>query len=168
MRAHYEAWWADVAPRVNEPSPLVIGSDAQPITLLSPADWFDVILDQQLQVRTALPRSAPWHLEAARDGRYTFELRRWPREADIPLRAGTPVFKAVDGELPAGKALPIASAKLKVGDVEQTRPVSADDKFVRFTLPLTKGDVQAQTWFYDEAGKELCGAYYVYVSVENP
>ncbi len=164
MRSHYEAWWADVEPRVNVLSRLIIGSDAEPITLLSPADWQDVILDQQLQIRTALPRNAHWNLDVARDGDYTFELRRWPREADLPLRAGAPPFEGVDGGLPEGKPLPIATAKLKVGDVEMSAPVSADEKRVRFTVSLKKGDVQAQTWFYDAGGAQLGGAYYVYVA----
>jgi hypothetical protein len=163
MREHYEKWWADVEPRVNVLSRLIIGSDAEPLTLLSPADWQDLLLDQQLQVRAALARNSHWNLEVARDGDYTFELRRWPREADLPLRAGVPPFKGIDGGLPEGKALPIAKAKLKVGDVEMTLPLTADDKLVRFSVPLKKGDVQAQTWFYDDAGAELCGAYYVYV-----
>jgi arylsulfatase len=163
MRKHYETWWADIEPRVNVLSRLVIGSDAEPLTLLSPADWQDLLLDQQLQVRTALARNSHWNLEVARNGEYTFELRRWPREADLPLRAGAPPFKGVDGELPAGKALPIAKARLKVAGTELSAAVGPDDQFVRFSLPLTKGDVQAQTWLYDDAGKELCGAYYVYV-----
>jgi hypothetical protein len=163
MREHYEAWWADVEPRVNVLSRLIIGSDAAPLTLLSPADWQDLLLDQQLQVRTALARNAPWNLEVAHDGDYTFELRRWPREADLPLRAAAAPFKGVDGGFPDGKALPIAKAKLKVGDVELTAPVAVNDKLVRFTIALKKGDVQAQTWFYDDAGTALCGAYYVYV-----
>lgn len=168
MRGHYETWWADVEPRVNELSPLVVGSDAEPTTLLSPADWQDVILDQQRDVRVALPRNGPWNLEVSRDGVYVFELRRWPREADVAIRAGVPPFKAVDGELPEGKALPIAKATLKVGDIQLSSPVSADDKFIRFSIPLKKGDVQAQTWFYDDAGTELCGAYYVYVERTAP
>jgi arylsulfatase A-like enzyme len=165
MRAHYETWWADVEPRVNVLSRLPIGNDGEPTTLLSAADWQDLLLDQQLQIRTALPRNSHWNLEVVRDGDYTFELRRWPREADLSLRAGAPTFKGVDGGLPEGKPLPIARARLKVGDVELSAPVAADEKSVRFTLPLKKGDVQAQTWFYDDAGAELCGAYYVYVSL---
>jgi arylsulfatase A-like enzyme len=168
MRAHYEAWWADVEPRVNVLSRLPIGTEAEPVTLLSPADWQDLLLDQQFQVRSALARNSHWNLEVARDGRYAFELRRWPREADVPLRAGVPPFKGNDGDLPEGKALPIAKAKLKVGDAEFTAPLSVEDKLVRFTVPLKKGDVQAQTWFYDEAGAELCGAYYLYVWREKP
>jgi arylsulfatase len=163
MREHYESWWADVEPRVNELSRLVIGSDAEPLTLLSPADWQDLLLDQQLQVRNGLARNSHLNLEVARDGDYVFELRRWPREADVPIRAGVPTFKGVDGSLSAGKALPIATARLNVGEVDRSTDVTADDRFVRFTIRLPKGEVQAQSWFYDESGAELCGAYYVYV-----
>jgi len=164
MRAHYEAWWADVEPRVNVLSRLPIGADAEPVTLLSAADWQDLLLDQQVQVRAGLARNSHWNLEVARDGDYVFELRRWPREADLPLRAGAAAFKATDGQLPEGKPLPIARARLKVGDLERTAAVSADEKCIRFSVPLKAGDVQAQTFFYDAAGAELCGAYYVYVA----
>ena len=163
MRAHYDAWWADVEPRVNVLSRLPIGTDAEPVTLLSAADWQDLLLDQQVQVRAGLARNAHWNLEVTRDGEYVFELRRWPREADLPLRAGAPPFKGVDGEIKEGKPLPIARARLKVGNAEGTADVSADDKCVRLTVRLKAGDVQAQTFFEDAAGAELCGAYYVYV-----
>ncbi len=163
MRAHYARWWAEIEPRVNELSNLIIGSDAEPITLLSAADWQDVFLDQQRQVRLGEARSAPWGLEVARDGVYAFELRRWPREADLPLTAGTPAFAGVDGDLPAGQPLPIAKAKLRVGAFEQTQELQKDAKFARFVVPLQRGPVQAQTWFYDADGQELCGAYYAYV-----
>jgi arylsulfatase len=163
MRAHYDAWWADVEPRVNVLSRLPIGTEVEPVTLLSAADWQDLLLDQQVQVRAGLARNSHWNLQVARDGEYVFELRRWPREADLPLRAGVPAFKTIDGELPEGKSLPIARAKLKVGAVELAAPVSADEKSVRFSLRLKAADVEAQTWFFDADGAELCGAYYVYV-----
>jgi hypothetical protein len=133
---------------------------------VSAADWQDVLLDQQLQVRTALPRNSHWNLEVARDGTYVFELRRWPREADLPLRAGAPPFEGVDGGLPEGKPLPVVRARLKLDGVEFSQPVGADQKHVRFSVPLKKGNVQAQTWFYDEPGADLCGAYYVNVERE--
>ncbi len=163
LRAHYARWWADIAPRVNELSDLVIGSEAEPETLLSAADWQDVFLDQQAQVRRGLDRTGAWGLEVARDGQYTFELRRWPREADLPLNAPAPEFKAADGGLPAGNALPIARARIRVGDAERSLDLASGDKAATFTIPLKKGRTKAQTWFHDAAGKELCGAYYVYV-----
>ncbi len=163
MREHYDAWWADVEPAVNTLSDITIGSEAEPLTLLSPADWQDVFLDQQRQVRRGEAKSGPWGLDVARDGTYVFELRRWPREADAALAAALPVFRQVDGELPEGTALPIARAKLRVGTFEQMRDANPGDTFVRFDVPLKKGPTKAQAWFYDAAGKELCGVYYVYV-----
>jgi len=41
-------------------------------------------------------------------------------------------------------------------------PATAQGEAV-FTLRLAEGWTKMQTWFYDEAGKELSGAYYVYV-----
>jgi hypothetical protein len=97
-------------------------------------------------------------------GSYEFALRRWPKEAGIAISAGAPEAKLTDGVYSAGKALPIAKARLKIGDFDQTLPVVATDKTVIFTVPLkTTARLQMQTWFYDEQGKELCGAYYVYV-----
>jgi hypothetical protein len=166
MREHYERWWADVEPAVNELADVSIGSEAEPETMLSAADWQDVFVDQQLQVRAGVERSGPWRLNVVRDGRYVFELRRWPREADAALSAGLPPFKFFDGEYPEGKALPIAKAKLGIGEIERTSNVTPGDKQVRFTVELKAGRTKAQTWFYDADGKELCGAYYVYVHRE--
>ena len=117
-------------------------------------------------MRIGLQRSGPWGIDVAADGNYIFELRRWPREAGAALTAPMPPFKAVDGEYVAGKSLPIARAKLRIADIERTADVNADEKFVRFTVPLKKGTTTAQTWFYDPADNELCGAYYVYVQRE--
>jgi arylsulfatase len=163
MREHYEKWWSGVEPTVNTLSDITIGSEAEPLTMLSAADWQDVFLDQQRQVRAGARRNGPWGLDVARDGEYVFELRRWPREAEVAVSAGVPELKHVDGGLPAGKALPIAKARLRVGTFEQTREVKPADTSVSFVVPLRKGQLKAQTWFYDADGKELCGAYYVYV-----
>lgn len=163
MRAHYEKWWADIAPQMNVLSDIVVGSDAEPETLLSPADWQDVFLDQQRQVRRGSPVSGPWGVQAARAGAYRFELRRWPREADLPMTSAAPKAKLVDGSMEPGTPLPIAKAKLRAGSWEKTVDVAADAKLVEFIAPLSEKPTKVQTWFYDAQGKELCGAYYVYV-----
>ena len=90
MRAHYDAWWAKVAPRVNEHSAITIGAKAEDPTQLSPADWEDSFLDQGAQVRAGLRRNGAWNLLVARSGTYEIELRRWAREANAPLAAGLP------------------------------------------------------------------------------
>ena len=61
MRAHYERWWAGVVSRVNEFSPIHIGSDRENPTMLSPCDWQDVFLDQGAQMILMLRGDAPGH-----------------------------------------------------------------------------------------------------------
>jgi len=163
MRAHYEEWWARVAPRVNELSMIHVGSDAQDSTLLSACDWQDVFLDQSRQVRQGLARSGAWGVAVERSGVYEIVLRRWPVEAGLPIRSAAPEHPVEDGTYPAGVALPIARARLRVANVDHARVVGPLDKAVTFRVELEAGKTQLQTWFDDADGRELCGAYYVYV-----
>jgi arylsulfatase len=164
MQAHYDKWWAGVALRLDDFSPISIGSDRENPVTLTAADWANVYCDNMQNLRAGLNRNGPWHLLVERDGTYEIELRRWPREADAAITAGVPAFKAVDGGLPAGKALPIARARLKLGSVDETKAVAPAAKGVTFTLRLKAGTrTTLQTWFYDASGKELCGAYFAYV-----
>ena len=163
MRRHYDQWWQGVAPEINRFGRIVIGSVAEPNSLLSPCEWADVFLDQMAQVRRGERKNGVWHLEVDRDGEYEFELRRWPAEADLPLAAAAPPYRGVDGEYPAGAALPIAKARLKMADFEKAVAVDPKDAAVSFRVTLARGQADLQTWFYDEGGQELCGAYFVYV-----
>jgi hypothetical protein len=105
--------------------------------------------------------NAPWYVEVASDGRYEISLRRWPKEAHTAIAAGLPPYHGVDGSFPEGKALPAAKARLKIGDVDVSKPVAPDDRAATFTVQLAAGNAELWTWFYDAAGKELCGAFYV-------
>ena len=163
MRAHYERWWSAIAPRLNEHSAITIGAGAENPVQLSPADWEDSFLDQGAQIRAGLHRNGVWNLQVARSGTYEIELRRWAREADAPLVAALPPYRHADGEFPAGTALPVAKARLKIGAFDQNQAVNPLDHAVSFTLKLKAGRTQLQTWFYDATGAEISGAYYVYV-----
>ena len=164
MRAHYATWWQRVEPRMNEFSAIVLGADAENPVQLSPADWADAFLDQAAQVRAGVRRNGPWHVEVERAGDYEIELRRWPREADMPIASGLPKQPHAFGEFTVGVALPIAKARLKVGDFDQARDVSAGDKSVIFKMALPRGRTQLQTWFSGADGRDIAGAYYVYVT----
>jgi arylsulfatase A-like enzyme len=163
MRAHYEEWWSGVETRMNEFGAIVIGGDAENPGLLSPADWQDVFLDQAAQVRLGLRANGAWNVIVDRDGDYEFELRRWPREADAPLSAELPQTKFTDGVSAPGVPLPIAKARFKIADFDESRPAAQRDKAVTFVAQLKAGRTQLQTWFLDAENNELCGAYYVYV-----
>ena len=163
LRAHYEAWWKGVEPTLDTFQPVHIGSEEENPVLLSPTEWADVFLDQGGQIRSGTRRNGQWHVMVEQDGDYDFELRRWAREADVPMRDPVPAHKGEYGQSKEGVALPVHKAKLRFGEKRVSHPVGAKDKKVVFKLPLTKGRTTMQTWFYDDAGKEICGAYYVYV-----
>jgi arylsulfatase len=168
MRAHYEKWWAGVEPRLQDFSPISIGSEKENPGRLSAADWANVYCDNAYDVRNGLNKNGVWHILVEQDGSYEIELRRWPKEADANIVDGVPAFKAVDGGVGAagqvaGKALPIAKARLKLGTVDESKAVAAGDKGITFEVNLKAGKTTMQTWFNDKADKQLCGAYYVYV-----
>ena len=163
MKSHYDDWWKGVAPRVHEFGAITLGSDRHNPTMLSPCEWQDVFLDQAAQVRRGEQKNGVWTVDVDRAGPYEFSLRRWPVEANAALRAGLPKYQAVDGVYIEGKALPIAGARLRIGDEERTQAVEADDMAATFRLRLPAGRMDLQTWFLDDAGEALGGAYYVYV-----
>jgi arylsulfatase len=164
MREHYEKWWAKVAPHIDDFSPISVGSGEENPVRLSAADWANVYCDNMDDLRQGRNRNGPWHLLVEQDGTYEIALRRWPKEADAAISAGVPAFKAVDGGLPPGKALPIVRARLKIGREDASKPVAAGNREVVFTVELKGGTrTQMQTWFFDADGRELCGAYFAYV-----
>ena len=98
-----------------------------------------------------------------RDGEYEIALRRWPVEADAPLTAGVPAYEGADGTYPAGVALPIAAARLRIGSIDLSQKTQPAAKEISFDVVLGRGRTQLRTWFLDPDGAELCGAYYLYV-----
>ncbi|MCS6851470.1 MAG: arylsulfatase [Gemmataceae bacterium] len=163
LSEYYDRWWAGIEPNLDNFNPLSLGADQENPTRLTAADWANVYCDNMRDLREGVKRNGPWHVLIEKDGEYEIALRRWPKEADAPIRAGVPEFKAVVGGLPAGKALPIAKARLQIAGFDETRPVGETDKEVVFTVQLKAGKTVMQSWFYDSAGQELCGAYFAYV-----
>ena len=80
----------------------------------------------------------------------------------LPIDAAVPEYRCVDGTYPAGVALPIRRARLRVGTIEESAAVGPGDKAVTFKVKLEAGPTRLQTWFDDADGKALCGAYEVY------
>ncbi len=164
LRDHYEQWWARTEPLSREFSPIHLGSDHESPVYLGCEDWVAPNSAHQEEIRAGLNRSGPWHVLVERAGDYQVSFRRWPVEADTAITAGLPAFEGTLGGYPLGKALPIVKARLKVADLDQSKPVAKEDKAATFTVRLPAGRTTLQTWFYDRDGKQLCGAYCVYVS----
>ncbi len=150
-------WWSGLEAFVNKPERIIIGSDEENPLLLSSCDWLDVFVDQQIQVQKGVRKNSFWLLEVAKKGTYEFQLRRWPKEYDIPLN------KCGNEE----DALDIAAAKIFISgdgvDLRKRRAVNEDDKMVVFTANLDSGKIALHTWFEDPNGEAISGAYYVYV-----
>jgi len=153
MRAHLDDWWTSVGDTANEPQRVIIGHDAENPMMLTACEWLDVFIDQQGQIRRGDQKNGYWELDVAQSGRYEFELRRWPREADLPLEA------AYNGQ----GALPITQARLFVNRELAIQPVKPGDKAATFTVNLPLGQVRLHTWFAEGRSNPICGAYYVYV-----
>jgi len=168
MRQHYEQWWAGVEPLIKEFYPISIGAPQENPVRLTAVDWADVYCDNVVNcVRPGQNKNGVWHLLVERSGTYEIALRRWPKEADAAITAGVPEYRNENRTLPAGVALPIAKARLKIAEMDETKAVGAQDKEIIFNVALKAGDkLPMQSWFYDANGRELCGAYYAYVRRE--
>jgi len=157
LRKAYEDWWSDTSRRFGEYCQIIIGSDKENPSTLTCHDWHSIegvrqAHSNQRAVRDGAQTSGFWAVEIARDGVYEFALRRWPAEVDEPINA------AIGGD----KAIEATKARLKIADVDITKPVSAGARAVTFEARLKAGKARLQTWFTNDQG-ESWGAYYLYV-----
>ena len=118
--------------------------------------------------RRAPARRTRWSINVARAGKYEITLRRWSAESRGALDAELPPYRPADStgdpqRFPKGEALPIAEARLKIAGIDERRATKPGQEAVTFEVELPRGPTRLKTWFYDDAGTELCGAYYVYV-----
>ena len=156
MRAHYAAWWRRVRPQFEKIRYLHLGSDKANPTMLYSSDWVGSYADNfgNLASGKGIGR---WHVMVEKAGKYEFTLSRWAPEADTPLAA------PLAGPMGKGRAVPIARARLKIGEVDLTGPAPDGAKSVSFTADLKGGKALLETWFQDDNGKPLCSAYYTKV-----
>jgi arylsulfatase len=157
MRAYYEKWWGELEKQTRDFTPCAYLGAAQALVKLTSSDWQDVYCDNAGNIRNGEggPRGGPWNVQVEQAGEYEIALRRWPREVDTALGAQYG---------PQSMTFPIAQAKVAASGREfngKTEP-TAKEAVVRVTLPA--GKIQLQAWFQDAQGKDLCGAYYAYVT----
>ena len=161
MQDYYEQWWASVGSNLDLYQPITIGSNHENPVRLCSCDWAWTYADNQENIRGCVMDSGTWHVDVARDGVYSLTLRRWPEESGLGIAAAAPVMQGFDATLPEGVALPVASAWLRAGDEEQTQRVPEGTTHVTFRLALSRCAAQVQSWWYDEEGNRLAGAYYL-------
>ncbi len=162
LRQHYEDWWAIVSERFGEDVPIIVGSESEPISVITTHDWHNensASAWNQASIRRGMECNGRWAIDVAEAGDYTFELRRWPREEDRAITEGIP------GKLTSyygGNAIPVSTARIKVSGQEQAQSIGSEDKGIAFTYTLQAGETSLETELTDGNGISL-GAYYVYV-----
>ncbi len=156
-------FWENIHNNVNEPERIIIGHPNEPNTLISSCEWWNVFMDQQSQIRQGNLKNSEVNLTIFGSGLYKFTISRWPLESNLQIIAAAPAESLTDGFLGKGLALPIKFCNLKVGAVINQTTVSGTDKFIEFTLNLTKGNNTLKCDFLDENKNLLVGAYYVYI-----
>ena len=175
MRDFYDAWWAELEPTFSQTTEIYIGHQDAPEVSLTSHDWIGRggTPWNQGHIRRGMAEKkgrhvGHWAVKVIREGEYTFELRRWPAEADKPINGGLPGLAAVPGsskafsEIP-GKALSFETATLRVdGKDLASAPIAGEATSVRFTARLTEGSHQLAPVFIMADGREI-GAYYLIV-----
>ncbi len=158
LRRRHEAWWATVEPRLREFEPVALGSAQENPVELTSSDWQDAYADNSKHIRDAAggPRGGPWNVEVTQAGDYEIVLSRWPFDLGATLSGNI---------TPPGKALPVAEAKLKVAGKELAEAVMGEARTAIFKVNLPQGRTQLQAWFRDATGTDLCGAFFVRVTL---
>ena len=163
LKAAYEDWWELTSGRADQYARIELGGKENPARLTA-HDWHgdDVVkIWSQRWIRRGPAVNGWWAVEVRRAGRYRFELRRWPKEVDLPITAPYE-DKEPNREKTPGRAIDAVKARLKVGEFDETVPVGPGDKAAVFEVELPAGPAKLETWFYGASGEER-GAYYVYV-----
>jgi arylsulfatase A-like enzyme len=154
LRAKYDTFWNDVSQEHDLTSYMVIGSERSPIVSLSSHDW---LIDKlppwhQNHVRNGdVAEVSYWAIEVERDGDYEISLRRWPVEADKGINDGT-----------YGKAFNFKQARMRIADIDETKPIASGAKEITFKVSLKKGLTNLSPVFI---GDDLSATpYYAYVT----
>jgi arylsulfatase A-like enzyme len=168
LRNDYETWWESIAEKADEYCPFVVNPAKQPIVTITSQNLLggDSAYSQR-HVRGALGNRDSWTvIEVETPGRYRISLRRWPKEVDKSIHAGVPNYPQhpsthvmSKGLREPCKILDVVSARLQVGDFDETVPVNEHDKKVVFEVALDEGERRIQTWFMME-NDEPIAAYY--------
>lgn len=171
LRQDYESWWASISERSEEYCPIVVNPSIQKVATITTQDLLGgLVAYSQRHVRAAMPIEGWAVIDVEVPGSYEISVRRWPAELNAPIRSADIPEYPMDPSTHAVKkvstvALNITSARLKVGDFDQSVVVGETDKAVVFEVNLPRGEHKIQSWFAQENGKTLA-PYYTYIEAK--
>lgn len=182
LQDFYEAWWSEIEPTFSQTTEIYLGSPECPEVVLTAHDWIQEIYPpwNQTGVRNAekgrrkakkgdeLQFKGHWAVKVVEAGEYEFELRRYPREANLALKAATPAMPVMPGTSPNysavnGVALDFTKAVMAIDGKELgEKEITDKDMAITFSSHLEKGSHQLHPRFDLKDGGQL-GVFYVYV-----
>ena len=177
LSAKYDDYWNELGmDDFPYPRP-IIGTEFQKETRLNTINWIRlnnaVHSWNQRHVLAGDTASGFWPVEIEKDGLYQFEVRRWPKELNIPISEGLPESQISDitslGEpvqVGEGKALPAVKVRIKVGNQLKEKEINPSDQLAGFELSLQKGETKIEAWLLDFDWNKQ-NAYYIYVKPVN-
>lgn len=140
LRNAYESYYEDVSRRFGEYCRIILGSEKENPSLLTCHDWHgEQVPWNQRMVQEVLRANGFWAVEIEHSGRYKVTLRQRPSWQKFPIQA--------------------TMARLKIGDLDQSKPIPERADSVSFEVTLRSGKTRLQTWFSDDEGSR--GAFFV-------
>ena len=142
LSAVYEKWWQGFDSERPEIPRAVIGHPDRPEVRLTSMDWYTGASPwNQGNIRRGRAQGT-WAVEVKRPGKYRVELRRYPREADLPAGA--------------------VSAHATFADSSADTELTEDAKSAAFALELPAGKHDFTGGFKDDKGRDI-GSFFAYV-----
>jgi len=167
LKAKYDAHWKALDTRDIMERPIM--AKGQEMRLTPDITNAGNPITQQA-IRQGRPFTPVWLLEVPADGRYRFEVRRWPRGVEAAMSDPIPPTTDPDIEYIGhktyridvpGVALDVAKVELTLSGRATEKPVKKDAASVTFDVDLPKGNVDVEAWLISSDGKRQ-GAYFVY------
>lgn len=146
LEAVYENFWNSLPPYDDLISAHILGAPEAPSVRLNGMDWYKGGHPWPQQALAKRTEQGKWRVEIARNGKYRFELRHYPREEPRPVQA--------------------IRATVEIGEEKATKSIDINATNAVLEMKLKKGTYDMVTTFEhpaDHDGNKEWGAYYVHV-----
>ncbi len=174
FRQYYDELWKGLTYRDKEFCRVTIGHPSEKVSTLSSSDWLPTAVNAPWRKVEHYAAGIDWNgyhmLNVHEAGAYEFRLRRWPKETRGKIRSTIEPYEPslvfneggqiVPYTFPAGTALPIVEAVVKVNEQEKRATVTDQDEVIAMRFELPQGEIKLEAWFRDE-NDIVRGVYYL-------
>lgn len=134
LYGRYQEWWEDISEAFDTYAEIHIGSEHENPVRLNSHDAF------------SRQGENIWVVNVLRDGKYRITLKRWPAES----------AKRIVENREGDRDIPVESARLKVGNIDQSKSVTEEMTGQTFVVSLKSGTTCLHTSFHiKDSGQKL-------------